>query len=247
MKLGTFTGTFNGMFKSIKFEDSNIILVKGDNALQFLYEIECLLAIDLTKQYGENDYLYCQPYKEIEGVVKLQFDTGAMIGAKDRVIIEGVSPHIHCIRYLGKDSFRSFLVTDDVSCSKIGSSLTRKNHILSDVEWHRLILLTNRVVGFELVALKGDELCFSFIEDESCGITVEMQKLVYLLLSDCSLSIDDYERIVLIPDMFGISKEICIRLFQAICGLKNHGVLLTGVDLQVEDLGRSVGVTKISV
>lgn len=228
------------------FPEKKTIILRGTNALHIMHIIECLLGQDFTGYYWELDKQYGFNYNEVSGVSSVVFNSGAILG-KDKVIqVQGVVPNIHVIRYLNGYTFRSFYLTTTVGTyAPLYNDLTKYSHILQDTQWIRLISLVNNLVGFELVKLEDSTLKFFFSSE--FNISIDGQKLIYSLLAECFITPDNYSRVLLLPDMSILPKDIQIKYLETLDNIKGHTLTLSTANISPSDLDEKSVISFLNV
>lgn len=232
--------TYIGDVKAVnlRFPDKKTIIFRGDNGIQLLYIIESLLSTDMSSWYLESDkkfdYHYAKlPTKES----RLTFTDGQFVASKEVVTKLGVVPNIHCIRGLcnGYNELRSFFLSQDGTVySDIYTDLTEYSAKLLPPQWFRLVTLTNQVLGCDFVTLSGTSL--SFDESDTGGIALEDKKFVYLLLGECFLTYKDCQRVILLPDISGLSSVIKVKLLAALDDITGHLITLSTMEVSESDI-----------
>lgn len=234
------TTEISGRVIQVNLPEKKTLILRGSTALHLLHIVECLLGQDFTGYYWNLDKSYGFNYEEVSGESSIIFNDGAVFG-KDKVTqVQGVIPNIHVIRYLSGYTIRSFYLSTTVSSfSPIYDNLTKYYGILQDTQWVRLIMLVNNVLGFEFVRLEEDKLEFNQLRGSY--ISVEGQKLVYSIISECFLTPDKYSRVLLLPDIDVLPKDIQVRFLEVLDNIKGHTLTLSTANLGFEDIkGRSI-------
>lgn len=218
--------TIGGRDLSVNLPDKKSIIIRGRNSEYFITIFESLLANDYTNNV----------YKREEGVSKVIFREGALVGKDKSVFMEGKIPKIHCIRYLDSGRFRSFLISDEVSYSELYSDMKKYSGIIPEAKWIRLCEIVNSIVGFNLVYVvdKKIKFCFSDVSEFS----IEAQKLVYLLVAECFITPKGYRRILILPDIDLLNGRQQALLIEHLDNIIGHDLCISSGNISVNDLSR---------
>lgn len=231
----------------IGLPDKKTIILKGQNATQLLYVVESLLSQDVTGYYKDLDKIYGFDYSDLDGQSMITFNNGAIIGKNKISQVKGVVPDIHVVRYLGaSNKLRSFYLSNTITKQQpIYNNMTHYSHIIEDSSWIRLIAIANSIVGFDMVQLKNNDLHFSF--QETYPISVEGQKIVYLLLAECMLTPEGYSRVLLLPDINYLDVNVQIKLLEYLDNIKGHTLTLSLANISNDDLSVNSAITFVTV
>lgn len=225
----------NNRALQVNFPDKKSLILRGTNALQVIHIVECLLSQDFTGYYAELDKKYGFRYDNVYGLSSLVFNAGAILGKNKETQVQGVVPNIHTIRYLGCYTIRSFYLTNVAGTyAPLYNNMTRYSHVIQDIRWVRLLALVNNVVGFELVKLENEQLKFNFVENGEIG--VDGQKLIYSLIAECFLTPDGYSRVLLLPDMNILPKNIQVRFLELLDDINGHTLTLSTANIIPSDI-----------
>lgn len=229
----------------VNFPEKKTIVLRGQNALHILYTVESLLAQDFTEYYSELDKQYGYYYGNLEGTSILVFNDSAIFGRDKQVKVQGLVPNVHVIRYLDAN-FRSFYLSSNLTnFSPVYTDMRHYSHIIQDAQWVRLVSVVNNVLGFELVEFKNNDLFFKFQSNNE--ISIQGQQIVYLLMAECFLTPPNYHRVLLIPEIEYLPKEVYIRFLEALDNIKGHTLTLSVSDIQPMDLKASSVISFLNV
>lgn len=232
---------------SVSIPDSKTVILRGRLNLQILFTVESLLARDFTGNLAKIDSQYRYHYEPFEGESRLEFLNGVIIGANQTVKVEGEIPKIHCIRYLGNgfEEIRSFLLSETAVVNRLYTNTVKYTSALSPKSWVRMIAMVNSVVGYQMVTLTGTDLKFNFESDDE--IDEEGKKLIYLLISECFLTPDDYTRVVILPDISCLYPEVQVKLLDTLDNIAGHSLTLSAARLQPSDILNSQSIKMINI
>lgn len=235
--------------KKIKLElpKKKTIILRGSVSETILYVVESLLSNDFTGYNFELDRQYGFNYDRITGECCVNFNEGVIRGRHKTVSIKGEIPKIHCIRYLGAcNQLRSFVLAYNSPNFDLVTTDTRKySPIIDDVYWNRLVGLTNSVIGAEVVTFKDKKLDFKFLEDYP--ITVEGQQIIYMLIAECFLTPKGYHRVLLLPNIPYLSKEVQLNLLEVLDNIKGHSLTLSTAEVDVLDISGRRAITALNI
>ena len=232
----SFSTSNDNLSLSIQFPEKGVLLVKGKNTNTVLHLIESLLAYDFTGNLV-NDSV---PFK-YEGVSSLVFDTGVLTGQDKMVFAEGEVPKIHSIRYLElSNSIRSFLLGNDEAGSLISNQTIKKTSAISDEIWVRIVQTLNKIFRYTALSIQNSELIFSF--KEQYELSEDIQKIMFLMLSECYLTPEGYNRLIILPNMDGVNKSVLSKFIYQLLLTSGKTTIMTSADLQLSDFSLMVPV-----
>lgn len=230
----------------VNFPDKKSIVLRGFNAIQVIHIVECLLSQDFTGYYAELDKSYGFNYSQVTGLSSLIFNSGAILGKDKETQVQGIVPNIHVIRYLNNYTFRSlYLTTVAGTYAPLYNDMTKYSHVIQDVQWVRLLALVNNIVGFELVKLENNEIKFSF--NTNSEISIEGQKLIYSLLAECFITPEGYSRVLLLPNISILPKNIQVKFLELLDDINGHTLTLSTADINPNDLKASSIISFLNV
>lgn len=240
------TMEISGRSVQVALPDKKTIILRGMHTLHILHILECLLAQDFTGYYDDTDKQYGFNYEKIEGVSSVVFNNGAILSKDSIVQTQGVVPNIHVIRYLKGYTFRSFYLSSDLNTnSSLYTDLTKYSNSLQDIQWVRLITLVNNLVDFEFVKLENKNLYFDF--DTDTAISDDGLKLIYSIIAECFLTPQGYSRVLLLPSMNVLSKDMQVKLMEILDNIKGHTLTLSLVDISPSEFRGTNAVAFLNV
>lgn len=229
----------------VNFPDKKSIILKGQNNLHLLYVIEMLLSSDYTGYYKDLDKNYGYMYKNVTGMSQLAFTNGSIIGKDNKIYINGQVPNLHCIRYLKNGEFRSFLFSEDVGYCELYNDMTKYSTIVPDNSWIRLCTLVNNLIGYEVVVLDNRQLKFNW--GTNIEFSIEAQKFIYMIISECFLTPNGYLRVLLLPDIDILSSKQQVKLIECLDNIKGHEMCISSGNISFSDIDENSVVTFVNV
>lgn len=216
----------NEQEKAVKLPDKKTVVLQGENKENIMYLIETLLSRDYTDYYAKIDRNYGFYYFPLSKISVLEFTNGKIIGKKSTIKINGEIPKIHCIRYVKDGIIRSFLCSDytEKNNCALTENLTRYTDRIDETIWNKLLKTVNDFIGYDVVTVKDKELHFNFTPNQ---YSVEAQKTIYMLISECFITPSDYLRIVLLSDIETLTVEQQLELIKVLDNIKGHEMLFT--------------------
>lgn len=245
MQLKSIKTEVNGHPIVVNFPDKKSIILRGQNNLHLLYVIEMLLSSDYTEYYKDLDKNYGFYYKNVSGLSQLMFTNGSIVGKDKKIYINGQVPKLHCIRYLKDGEFRSFLFSDEIGYSEIYNDMTEYSTIIPDTAWIRLCTLVNNLIGSEVVVLNNRHLEFNW--DNNSEFSIQAQKFIYMIFSECFLTPKGYLRILLFPDIDILSPKQQVNLIESLDNIIGHEMCISTGDIAFSDVAENSVVTFVNV
>ena len=230
MNILNFKTKLKGRLMEVVFPKKKTIILRGNNATDIIYRIESLLSNDYTAYYINADKMYGFSYENFDGESILNFSTGSIFGKAKVVSTRGQVPKMHCIRYLGKGVFRSFVNVEHRGVKILNYDMTKYDGEISDVIWYRIIETTNALVGSKIVDLKDNKLEFNFVENSD--LSVEAQKFIYMIISECYLTPLGYSRILLFSDIYIMPASWEAKLLETLDNIAGHSVCLSNAEVE---------------
>ena len=133
------------------------------------------------------------------------------------VVVEGVLSEIGLERssYVKDGIIRSFLCSDytEKNNCALTENLTRYTDRIDETIWNKLLKTVNDFIGYDVVTVKDKELHFNFTPNQ---YSVEAQKTIYMLISECFITPSDYLRIVLLSDIETLTVEQQLELIKVL-------------------------------
>ena len=215
------TFTNNNMMKDITLPDKRIIQVQGSDANVFISLIERIVATDFSDFYDNYDAQF-----GIEGTnfkqVTAHFSFGDFIYKND-VINEryNTSRALHCVRYVGGKNIRSTFSNTDEKPSTLGVSLTEFTSAINKASWLRLEMLINYVIGDTFFKVDYNNAKITFDFEKTADFSKDLAKIMYLIVSECFVSISSGQRFVCLSKIEGIIDEQMERLLYSLVRISN--------------------------
>lgn len=235
--------TINKHKVSFDFKGRQNIVVSGSNKMNLIYCMEMLLGKCFNSDIGTKDAVYGVTYSDISDCI-LTFTNDSMIAGKGSMVVsKGVVPKIHCIRHSGEGTIRSYVFSDELCNANIGLSLTQYSRVLSDVDWYRLITLTNKFLDAKVVDVKNEQLEFNFIDGYKYSI--EAQKFVYLLFAECMLTPTGFSRVLLLGDIPFLSEDDQIRLMGYLSSIRYHSCSISTINISLDKVSENISLLSI--
>lgn len=227
------------------------VVFSGNKADDILFDIECLLARDVTKEFINIDDQYGITHEPLDKSLKLTFTSGALYVEDGIVKTTGTVPNVHYVRLIGNgvNTVRSCLVSESTKRTSIFSNLFTYTSALPDSKWIRLCETVNSIVGYEMCNLvsSGGSKELKFDLDKECEISAELRDLVYLLVSECYLTPDGYIRVLLLPNIEGMSSSFQLKLLDTLDNIKGHSLTLSTAKISSAEAKKAASVVVISV
>ena len=228
------------------FPNKKSIVLRGNNGEQILYVLESLLSQDYTNYYLDLDRKnFGLSYTELEKPSQLDFTNGFILGKDRTVTFTGQVPAIHCIRYVGDGTVRSFLSSKEKLFSSLDINTKHYNSILPLAVWMRMLAVVNDILGFKFVDFVDGDIAFKF--DENSEYSVDAQKLVYTLVSECFLTPQGYARVLLLSNLDYLTVEQKVHLIEKIDNLQGHSALITTCNISIDDVSDNSAITFLNV
>ena len=228
------------------FPNKKSIVLKGNNGNQILYTLESLLAQEYTNYYLDLDAQnYGMNYTALEEPSQLEFNDGYILGKEHIVSLGGSVPAIHCIRYIKNGTIRSFLCSKEKLFSTLDIDTKHYNSIIPIAIWIRMLMTVNDILGAEIVSFKDNDIVFDF--KENFEYSIEAQKLVYTLVSECFLTPEGYARVLLLSDLDYLTTKQKVHLIEKLDNLPNHSSLITTCDIGFDDVSDDSAITFLNI
>lgn len=229
MQLKGIKTILNEKERAIKLPNKKSIVLKSvnqNNKDQIIYLIETLLSREYTDYYAKVDSNFGFQYMPLSKISVLDFTNGKIIGKNSTIRVNGEIPKIHCVRYVRNGVIRSFLCdnSEHAGTCLLNYNMTRYTKDVSDAVWYRIIEIVNKFLGYKAVELVDKELRFHFTTTK---YSVEAQKIIYMLISECVLTPENYLRVVLLSDIECMTEEQQIDLIMVLDNLKGHEMLIS--------------------
>lgn len=245
-KLSTF---IDNRMMNIDFQGYKYVNLSGakENKDTVLYTLERFLARDFGSYYNDIDEIIGVNYKEVNGSSTLQYISGISVYSDTKLSQRGTLPSLHCIRYVGKNRVRSFIIDSEFSNEFIGCDMTRFSSVLSDSKWNRLVTLANSLVGYNFVTLDIKSRKLKFNIHQFNDWSEEGIKFVYLILSESMLTPDKYTRVTLLSDIDIISDEQVSKLLKTLGSISRNEMVVFSNNISNDTFGLSYKVLNLSV
>lgn len=226
-----------GKERAITLPNKKSIVLTSDEDIdkeQVVYLIETLLSREYTDYYAKIDRNYGKTYLPLSKISVLDFTNGKIIGKNSTIKINGTIPNIHCVRYVSHGIIRSFLCqnTEKNGICELNYNMTRYTKEIPELVWVRLIETVNKFLGYKVVDLVDNELRFNFTQT---SYTIEAQKIIYMLISECMLTPNDYLRVVLLSDIECLTPKQQFDLILTLDNIKGHEMLVSCGEVDGED------------
>ena len=225
----------NSELKRLEFGNSTFVQLIGDKVTKdtLLFNIERFLAMDFSDYYNNIDNSIGVVYHKLDGDATINFIDG-LIHYKNGVLRSwGSIPNIHCIRYSSGNTIRSFSITDS-SFDTAGIDMTKYSHLVSNSAWMRIEKLVNELVGYKFVNIDTSNKIISFdFDSNSTEWTSDEIKMVYLLLSESTLTPVGYKRVTLLSEL-NMSNEKFIKLINSLSKVSNNELVIYSNNCNIE-------------
>lgn len=235
--------TINKHKVSFDFKEKPSIIVSGLNKMNLIYCLEMLLGKCFNTDISTKDAIYGIKYSNISDCM-LTFMNGSIIAGKGSMVVsKGLVPKIHCIRYSGESNIRSYVFSDEFCDANIGLNLTQYSRVLSDIDWYRLVTLTNKFLDANIVDVKNEQLEFNFIDGYKYSI--EVQKFVYLLFAECMLTPTGFSRVLLLGDIPFLSTDDQIKLMGYLSSIRYHSCSISTINISLDKVSENISLLSI--
>ena len=235
--------TINKHKVSFDFKGKPNIIVSGSNKTNLIYCLEMLLGKCFNTDISKKDATYGIEYSDITDCM-LTFTNDSIILGKGRsVVSKGNVPKIHCIRHSNGGTIRSYVFSDELLDANIGLNLTQYSRVLSDVDWYRLVTLTNKFLNAPVVNVCNDTLEFNFLSDYKYSI--EAQKFVYLLFAECMLTPTGFQRVLLLGDIPFLTEDDQMRLIGYLSSIRYHSCCISTINISLDKVTENIALLSI--
>lgn len=239
MKIKGIQTVIDSEFISIKFPNKQSIILRGRERKleQILYLLECSLMNDFTNYYGDLDCKKGYNYYELNGQTIVTFTNGAIRGKDKCIEKSGDIPKFHVIRYVSGSEIRSFYISKSMNNSMYSFS----KRLTSD-ELIRLVANVNKVCGCDFCSIEGSKITFNkdYTNDDNC-------KLIYLLIAECFQTPEGYMRVILLPNIKGMTSKQQALLIETLDNFNGHELLLSSGSISEDDLSPNSCVSFLNV
>lgn len=224
---------------NIELPDKKSIVLNGTKK-------ECTYILDLLRtmlgvDYNDNlRYLENRSEDVLKNNASIRFTTGSILLKDGTITIHGRVPYLHVVMVDNSGDINSFLVSQSASPIGLATDMTKYNTEIEHTDWIRLLELFNRYAGFDCCTLV--ELADSTYKLEFTDLTPELET-VYLLMSESFLTPQDYLRIVLLPDIKGVTPERMFELIELVDNINKLEMIISSADVEIK--GNTV-VTNVS-
>ena len=234
----------------VRFPEVSGVVVGGTDRIEVLHLLECLF----SREFCIGSYCFDEgcgfEYDSDYGLCRLDFESGFVSYDAERggFKVCGDLPNLHIVRYLHDGYVRSTLV-GGITSSKEGNftdfSIDLDMHVhssmLSDVAWWRICGVTNTLLGYTAVEYRGGGISFHFLPLRY--FSIDAQRLVYLLVSECMLTPTGYHRILLLSDLdYFVKGRQQAVVFSKLCTLPRHSYGVSAGDISSSDMESLGGV-----
>lgn len=191
----------------IEFGQEREIELKAKDRTSIQSMIERVFAQDVTPFYDRRDRSLGLEFKvDMEGLV-YQSNEGIVKLSKGKVIQEGTSPDVYCIRYVADGNIRSVYTSEEEKTKRIGLDLTRYTSDVEESEWARIEEICNRAVGYNFVDFNSSTRDLQFHIKEVPNWSESSLKVLYMLVSE-AVTAPSNMKIMLLGDIEENKDEI---------------------------------------
>ena len=224
-------------------DEKKAVLLTGTYAFDILHLFEHIYGMDIPDNFAEIDAGYGVSYRVFTGAGYIDWQGMKAYTDKDVVKHERGVPKFHIIRWVCGNTIRSYCMSDTAHTLSLYANLASPNLKVSAKTYYRVVSIVNRILGCDVVSYSSDGLAFAWAD----GICIEAQKLVYQLVAECFLTPQGYQRLILLPSVPFIDKDLMLRLINALINIGGHRLLLSTLKAGIMDLREynSIGLLAI--
>lgn len=250
MKILKFDTKFNNQPISVNFsENDRAVIIKGANKINLIHEFEKVLTKDITGYCSNLDSNVGEEFNEAQGISSITYENGVTYLDNDKKVVKstGKTPNIHCIRFIEESNeLRSCTIsTTSKNIESIAHNMVRYSVIIDNNKWVRLCTLVNKVIGYTFVKVENNELVFDY--NTNTALTDKQKEMIYIIIAECFLTPEGFERVILLTNMEGYPKSVVIKLIETLTRIKDNNLVLCTYDLKISDITDNLSIKLLHI